>query len=144
MSVAQIAVSAGVGRSTAGKLLSQLQSDRKVSRTGVGRGTTSADCPTSGRWTAAARHESKREGRRELNRRQALRDADRLKRGQLDPLVLAYLKAKADSGPHGPITVAKALKRPPAVATASFDWRKPRRCARLATSRGATASRPGS
>jgi hypothetical protein len=38
-------------------------------------------------------------------------DADRLKPGQLEPLVLAYLKENADSGPHGPTTVAKALER---------------------------------
>jgi hypothetical protein len=36
---------------------------------------------------------------------------DRLKPGQLDGLVLAYLKENADSAPHGPTTVAKALER---------------------------------
>jgi hypothetical protein len=38
-------------------------------------------------------------------------DAERLRPGQLEPLVLAYLKENADSGPHGPSTVAKALER---------------------------------
>jgi hypothetical protein len=38
-------------------------------------------------------------------------DAERLHPGQLEPLVLAYLKENADSGPHGPSTVAKALER---------------------------------
>ena len=36
---------------------------------------------------------------------------EHLKPGQLDELVLAYLKENADSGPHGPTTVAKALVR---------------------------------
>lgn len=35
----------------------------------------------------------------------------KLKPGGLDPLVLSYLKTNADSGPHGPTTVAKALER---------------------------------
>jgi hypothetical protein len=38
-------------------------------------------------------------------------DAERLRPGQLEPLVLAYLKEHADSGPHGPTTVARALDR---------------------------------
>ena len=38
-------------------------------------------------------------------------DAERLRPGQLEPLVLAFLKKNADSGPHGPSTVAKALER---------------------------------
>ena len=36
---------------------------------------------------------------------------DRLNLGQLDGLVLAYMKKNSDSGPHGPTTVAKALER---------------------------------
>lgn len=36
---------------------------------------------------------------------------EHLKPGQLDGLVLGFLKENADSGPHGPTTVAKALKR---------------------------------
>jgi hypothetical protein len=39
-------------------------------------------------------------------------DGDRrLKAGGLEPLVLDYLKKNADSGPHGPTAVAKALER---------------------------------
>ncbi len=38
-------------------------------------------------------------------------DAERLRPGQLEPLVLAYLEENAESGPHGPTTVAKALER---------------------------------
>jgi hypothetical protein len=35
----------------------------------------------------------------------------RLKAGGLEPLVLKYLNENADSGPHGPTTVGKALDR---------------------------------
>jgi hypothetical protein len=36
---------------------------------------------------------------------------ERLKPGQLDGLVIAYLKKNSKSGPHGPGTIAKALER---------------------------------
>jgi hypothetical protein len=36
---------------------------------------------------------------------------EHLKPGQLDGLVLAFLKKNADSGPHGPTAVARALER---------------------------------
>jgi hypothetical protein len=38
-------------------------------------------------------------------------EGGKLKPGGLDPLVLGYLKDNADSGPHGPTQVAKALQR---------------------------------
>ncbi len=38
-------------------------------------------------------------------------NGERLRPGQLEPLVLAYLKENVESGPHGPTTVAKALER---------------------------------
>src|ERR1700694_163651 len=110
-SVAQIAVSAGVGRSTAGKLLAQLESDREVRRTEGGRNgkrrlpdlwsLVDQQPASSG---AQAKPASATDGK-------PSGDADRLKPGQLEPLVLAYLKTNAESGPHGPTTVAKALER---------------------------------
>jgi hypothetical protein len=36
---------------------------------------------------------------------------ERLKSGQLDRLVLSFLQKNADSGPHAPTAVAKALDR---------------------------------
>jgi membrane protein involved in colicin uptake len=36
---------------------------------------------------------------------------ERLKPGQLDGLVIAFLRENEASGPHGPTTVAKALRR---------------------------------
>jgi hypothetical protein len=110
-SVAQIAVSAGVGRSTAGKLLVQLESDGKVRRIPGGRDgkrrlpdlwSLSSQQPVAN--DASAKPASATDGK-------PSGDADRLKPGQLEPLVLAYLKTNADSAPHGPTTVAKALKR---------------------------------
>jgi len=37
--------------------------------------------------------------------------AERLKPGELDGLVMAYLKRSADSAPHGPTAIARALNR---------------------------------
>lgn len=98
---AEVASIAGLGRSTASKMLTRLASSGEVRRTYGGR-----------------------DGARRLPDHFSLASAgpaakvakptapdDRLKPGQLDGLVLAYLKKNADSGPHGPTTVAKALDR---------------------------------
>jgi hypothetical protein len=110
-SVAQVAVSAGVGRSTAGKLLTQLESDGEVRRTAGGR---NGNRRLPDLWSLA----DEQPAANDANTKPASAtdgklsgDADRLKPGQLEPLVLAYLKENADSGPHGPTTVAKALER---------------------------------
>jgi hypothetical protein len=105
-SVAQIAVSAGVGRSTAGKLLGQLESDGEVRRTEGGRDGKRRlpDLWSLATQQPAAKLASSTHGK-------PSGDADRLKPGQLDGLVLAYLKKNARSGPHGPTTIAKALER---------------------------------
>lgn len=114
--VAQIAVSTGVGRSTAGKLLAQLESDGEVRRTAGGRDGNRrlpdlwslADGTSASSGTQA----KPASGRSDDKPTAANGDADRrLKAGGLEPLVLAYLKKNADSGPHGPTTVAKALER---------------------------------
>jgi DeoR/GlpR family transcriptional regulator of sugar metabolism len=108
-SVAQIAVSAGVGRSTAGKLLAQLESDGEVQRTEGGRDgnrrlpnlwSLANQQPTANDTDAKPATDDKPSG-----------DTSRLKPGQLEPLVLAYLKENADSGPHGPTAIANALER---------------------------------
>jgi len=57
---------------------------------------------------------SKRASRGSAGKPAAAASADddrRLKAGGLEPLVLDYLKKNADSGPHGPSAVAKALDR---------------------------------
>ena len=107
-SAAQIAVSASVGRSTAGKLLTQLESDGKVRRTEGGRdgkrrlpdlwSLTPARPATNGAKAKRAKP-GKPSG-----------DAGRLKPGELEPLVLDYLRKNAD-GSHSPTAVAKALER---------------------------------
>jgi hypothetical protein len=108
-SVAQIAVSAGVGRSTAGKLLAQLESDGEVRRTAGGREGNrrlpdlwllADQQPTANGADAKPAPDGEPSG-----------DTSRLKPGQLEPLVLAYLKDNADRGPHGPTAIAKALER---------------------------------
>jgi hypothetical protein len=108
-SVAQIAVSAGVGRSTAGKLLAQLESDGEVRRTEGGRDgnrrlpdlwSLAGQQPPANDADAKPATDGKLSG-----------DTNRLKPGGLEPLVLAYLEENADSGPHGPTAIAKALER---------------------------------
>jgi MarR family len=116
--VAQIAVSAGIGRSTAGKLLAQLESDGEVRRTEGGRDgarrlpdrfvLASAEPKATKNSTPKRRASAKGEPSESAKPKTP---DDRLKPGQLDGLVLAYLKKNADSGPHGPTTVAKALER---------------------------------
>jgi DeoR/GlpR family transcriptional regulator of sugar metabolism len=107
--VAQIAVSAGVGRSTAGKLLAQLESDGEVRRTEGGRDgnrrlpdlwSLTGQQPAANDADAKPATDGKPSG-----------DTSRLKPGELEPLVLTYLKENADSGPHGPTAVANAIER---------------------------------
>jgi MarR family len=102
---AEVAVGVGVGRSTASKVLAVLASSGEVRRT-----------------------ESWRDGGRRLPDRFSLASAvpaartarlkaagEHLKPGQLDGLVLAYLKKNASNGPHGPTAVARAERSNGAV-----------------------------
>jgi len=111
-SVAQIAVSAGVGRSTAGKLLAQLESDGEVRRTAGGRDGNRRlpDLWSLASQPAATDDATATAKPATVSAAEAATDG-RLKPGQLEPLVLNYLKDNADSGPHGPTTVARALER---------------------------------
>jgi hypothetical protein len=110
-SVAQIAVSAGVGGSTAGKLLAQLESDGIVRRAEGGRDGKRRlpDLWSRADQQSAANEEKVKPAR--ATDGEPSGDEDRLKPGQLEPLVLAYLKENAASGPHGPTTVARVLQR---------------------------------
>jgi hypothetical protein len=108
-SVAQIAVSAGVGRSTAGKLLAQLASDGEVHRTEGGRDGNRRQPDL---WSLAGQQPAANEAdAKPATDDKPSGDTSRLKPGELEPLVLAYLKENADSGPHGPTAVANALER---------------------------------
>lgn len=116
-SVAQIAVSAGVGRSTASKLLAQLESDRRVRRSEGGRDGkrrlpdlwSLADQQPAASGAVKAKPASGRSARRPAVANG--NGGERLKAGGLDQLVLDYIEKNADSGPHGPVAVAKALGR---------------------------------
>jgi hypothetical protein len=121
--VAQIAVSAGVGRSTAGKMLSQLESDGEVRRTEGGRegnrrqpdlwslaGEQPANGAGEGKSAKAPAADKPAGGKGEPTAASEPEDG-KLKPGGLDPLVKGYLKDNADSGPHSPTQVAKALER---------------------------------
>ncbi len=106
---AEVAAAAGVGRSTAGKVLARLASSGEVCRSEGGRDgarrlpdrfalASAEPAAKSAKPKAAADAESRAAG-------------ERLKPGQLDGLVLAFLTENAESGPHGPTTVAQALNR---------------------------------
>ncbi len=137
---AQIAVSAGVGRSTAGKVLAQMESDGEVRRTEGGREgnrrmpdlwslrgeqaaandkgqkPASAAAATGGKSAKAPADKSATAGSdggkgEPATASASAPDGGKLKPGGLDPLVLGFLEANKDDGPHGPTQVAKALER---------------------------------
>jgi hypothetical protein len=120
-----VAAAANVGRSTASKVLARLTSSDDVRRIEGGRdgarrlpdrfALASAELSADGGKPEAAEHAKPKAAAD--GKPKAAEDAKpktargHLKPGQLDELVLAYLKDNADSGPHGPTTVAKALVR---------------------------------
>jgi hypothetical protein len=98
---ADVAAAAGVGRSTASKVLAQLASSGEVRRTEGGRDRARR---LPDRFALATAQPAAKGAKPKAAE-------ERLKPGQLDGLVLAYLKKNADKGPHGPTTVANALER---------------------------------
>jgi hypothetical protein len=119
----EVASGANIGRSTASKVLARLTSSGEVRRIEGGRdgarrlpdrfalasGEPTAD---DGMPKAAAEPRAADDSKPTAAEDAKPKAADEhLKPGQLDELVLAYLKENADSGPHGPTTVAKALVR---------------------------------
>jgi DNA-binding IclR family transcriptional regulator len=93
---AEIAEAAGLGRSTVGKALARLAEDRLVRRSAGGRDGARR---LPDRWSLTKRKQARR------------KDGERLRAGQLDGLVLEYLKAHEADGPLSPTAVAKALGR---------------------------------
>jgi Sugar-specific transcriptional regulator TrmB len=97
---ADVASAAGLGRSTASKVLARLASTGEVRRTEGGRdgarGLPDRFAPAPAEPAAQAAKP---------------KTAEKLKPGQLDGLVLTFLKENTDSSPHGPSAVAKALGR---------------------------------
>jgi hypothetical protein len=122
---AEVAAAANVGRSTASKVLARLTSSGEVRRIEGGRdgarrlpdrfALASAEPAADGGKPKAAEDAERKAA--DDGKPKAAGDAkpkaagEHLKPGQLDELVLAYLKENADSGPHGSTTVAKALVR---------------------------------
>lgn len=115
---AEVAAAANVGRSTASKVLARLASSGEARRTEGGRdgarrlpdrfALASAEPKATKNSTPKRRASAKGEPSESAKPKAP---DDRLMPGQLDGLVLAYLKKNADSGPHGPTTVARALER---------------------------------
>jgi hypothetical protein len=135
---AQIAVSANVGRSTAGKLLAQMESDGEVRRTEGGREgnrrqpdvwsladtqrASTGEQPASGKATDSATTKGKpaaanagegkpSDGKAGVGAASTTGKPDRLKPNELNALVLGFLEANKNSSPHGPGQIAKALER---------------------------------
>lgn len=108
--VAEVASAAGIGRSTASKVLTRLANSGQVRRTEGGRDDARRLPDRFALASAEPKATNDRTPKASENAKPKAPD-DRLKPGQLDGLVLAYLKKNADSGPHGPTTVAKALER---------------------------------
>jgi DNA-binding IclR family transcriptional regulator len=98
LTAAEVAAATGRGRSTVAKALAELERAGEVRRSpGAKEGARrSAD-----RWSPACENPGAREGG----------TGERLRPGQLDELVLAYLREHQDAGPVGPTTVAKGLGR---------------------------------
>jgi hypothetical protein len=153
-----VAEQAGIGRSTAGKVLGRLAQAGEVGRHEGGRdgrkrlpdrftlkdvelpaayathtdGDSASDGDTGGEPAAMpaaskpgkAKGTGSRSDKRSASRKasraikhsgstkpSASGKAERLKAGELEPLVLAYLKQNKGTAPHGPSQVAKALGR---------------------------------
>jgi predicted transcriptional regulator len=97
---AEIASTAGLGRSTVSKVLARLVSAGEVRRTEGGRDGARR---LPDRFAPASAEPATEAAKPKT--------AEKLKPGQLDGLVLTFLKENADSSPHGPGAVAKALGR---------------------------------
>jgi hypothetical protein len=97
--------------STTGKLVTQLESERKVRRAPGGR---EGKRRLPDLWSIASKQPAAKDAktkRASTTTGNIPGDAGRLKPGQLEPLVLAYLTENTDSAPHGPTAIAKALQR---------------------------------
>jgi hypothetical protein len=130
---AEVAAAANVGRSTASKVLARLTSSGEVRRIEGGRDGARR---LPDRFALASPEPPADEGKPKTAQDAEPKPADdgkpkpaadaepkaaddgkptaageHLKPGQLDELVLAYLKDNVGSGPHGPTAVAKALVR---------------------------------
>ena len=106
---AEVAVAAGVGRSTATKVLARLASSGGARRTDGGRDGARR---LPDRFALAAAEPAAKTAKPKAAADAKPKAAgEHLKPGQLDGLVLAFLKKNADSGPHGPTAVARALER---------------------------------
>jgi hypothetical protein len=129
-----IAQVAGIGRSTAGKVLGRLADAGEVTRHQGGRDRgkrlpdrwTLAGVEMPGQVLAAEQPASAASDGKDVKAPAADKPAGgkgdaaasasepadgKLKPGGLDPLVMGYLEDNAGSGPHGPTEIAKALER---------------------------------
>jgi hypothetical protein len=108
MTAAEVAGIAKLGRSTASKVLARLADSGKVARVRGGRDGARRlpdRFSLSGKPTRATKRQAAAGAATNGS------SGGRLKPGQLDGLVIAFLKKNADSSPHSPTGVANALQR---------------------------------
>ncbi len=96
-----LASAVGMGRSTVSKILARLESAGRARRRA---GARDGARRLPDRWSLVAEDSQERAV-------PAAAKPERLRPGQLDDLVLAYLREHASDGPLGPTTVARALAR---------------------------------
>jgi hypothetical protein len=93
---AELATTTGLGRSTVGKALAKLERARTARR-------STERAPSGGRqpdrWSLS------------IDTPRQQKSGERLHPGQLDELVLDYLRNNADNAPLGPTAIAKGLRR---------------------------------
>jgi hypothetical protein len=107
MTAAEVAGVAKLGRSTASKVLARLADSGKVARVRGGRDGARRlpdRFSLSGKPTRATKRQAAGAATNGSG-------GERLKPGQLDGLVIAFLKKNDDSAPHSPTGVANALQR---------------------------------
>lgn len=97
VTAADLAATTGLGRSTIGKALAELERAGTVRRSTGGR---EGGRRLPARWSLATQKSPEPQG-----------VSERLRPGQLDGLVLDYLQEHGKSGPLGPTAVARGLGR---------------------------------
>jgi DNA-binding MarR family transcriptional regulator len=103
---AELASATGLGRSTVGNALVKLERSRKAQRVAGGR---QGAVRLPDRWRQAGKRKSSPESAKSVQRPRGPK-AGRLRPGQLDELVMAYVNERAGAR-LGPTAVAKGLGR---------------------------------
>jgi DNA-binding transcriptional ArsR family regulator len=121
VTVSDLAETLGIGQSTAAKHLATLEAAGAASRE---PGRREGGRRVADRWstTAPAADDAAHDGADHAAPDGPVRSIDRLARGELGPLVRAYLAGRPGED-LGPTQIGKALGRSQGAVTPSPDWR---------------------